>query len=494
MKKIYMSVMVAVTSLLVGCGGGNSDPGNTDDTPTKNTVTPIKIEQNTTLSWVASFGSTEKDTCYFSTVDKHGNSYMTGYFKGTIDFDGTGRYTATSHGAEDIFVVKLDKTGAVVWFKTMGGSDTDKGASILIDSADHIYVGGDFRSANVDFEGTGSNLSSSNGQEDIFLLKLDSDGNVLDIRTFGKGGKDAIISMTMDSDKNLLLTGLFGATIDFDSGGGGHLEAAGSFDAFILKLDSDGQFVWAKSFDGSDWVKGLFIVTDSHNNVYITGYFRGEADFDPGSGTHNLTAVGDRDFYIAKLNSQGEFVWAGGIGSTGEDRALSMAIDGADDLYLVGFFNGECDFDIGAGEHTLTSHGHGDAFVLKIQHDGTFAWVKQIGGIGGDKASEITFDSFGDILVSGYFKGRVDFDPGEGEAMSVSNGGSDIFLLKLDNTGSYLWHRTFGGTQNDQALTLSLDPANHLYLSGNFFGSVSFGDGTSTVSARGDSDIFLLKI
>ena len=502
--------------LLLGCGGGNpqtEESGSADvmtETPTisqednirpqnsntNHTITPIKIENNSTVSWVKTFGSTQKDIAYFSTSDKMGNSYVTGYFKGTIDFDGSGRFVATSNGAEDIFIVKFDKDGSVIWFKTIGGRETDKGASILIDSFNHIYVAGDFKSADVDFDGTGSNNISSHGEEDIFLLKLDRDGNVLKLDRFGEEGKDAIISMTLDSANNILLTGLFGKTVDFNPNTSveNNLTCAGTFDAFILKLNSAGEYIWAKAFNGTNWVKGLFIVTDLDNNIYITGYFKDTADFDPSSNTYNLTAVGDRDFYIAKLNSIGDFLWAGRIGSSAEDRALSMVIDSSNDLYLSGFFSGECDFDIGVGEEILNTNGLSDAFVLKIKSNGEFAWVKQIGGARKDKATEIKFDTFGDILISGYFQESVDFDSDIGEAIHVSNGRSDAFILKLDKDGAYIWSKTFGGVGNDEAYALSLDAMNHIYMSGIFSDSVDFGDSTIEINSSGESDIFLLKI
>jgi len=488
--KIGMVVWLVIW-LLSGCSDITSS--KTED---NSTTTPIKIEDNSTVSWVKTFGSTQKDVTYFSTADKAGNVYVTGSFKGTMDLDGSGSFIATSNGEEDIFVVKFDNDGHVLWFKAMGGSATDKGASILIDASENIYVAGDFKSADVDFDGTGHHNLSSHGQEDIFLLKLDKDGHVMNVDRFGENGKDAIISMALDSAGNILLTGLFGNTVDFNPSSSveNTLTCAGTFDAFVLKLNSAGEYVWAKAFNGANWVKGLFIVTDLDDNIYITGYFKDTADFDPGSGTYNLTAVGDRDFYIAKLDSHGVFLWAGRIGSSREDRALSMTIDSSNDLYLSGFFSGECDFDIGAGEEILNTNGLSDAFVLKMRSNGDFAWVKQIGGARKDKATEIKFDTFGDMLISGYFQGHVDFDSGTSRKMHTSNGKSDAFILKLDKDGAYIWSKTFGGTGTDEAYALSLDAMNHIYLSGIVSGSVDFGGSTTEVTSLGESDIFLLKI
>jgi hypothetical protein len=137
-------------------------------------------------------------------------------------------------------------------------------------------------------------------------------------------------------------------------------------DVFIQKLDAAGNLLWVKQLGGSSYVAGLCITTDINGSVYTTGYFEETADFDPGTGTTNLTSHGNSDIFIQKLDAAGNLIWAKQIDGTGYDQALSIIIDAKDNLYTMGSFQGTADFDPFAGTTNLTSNGYFDAFVLKL--------------------------------------------------------------------------------------------------------------------------------
>ncbi len=186
----------------------------------------------------------------------------------------------------------------------MGGSDNDEGSSITVDGSGNVYTTGFFQGT-ADFDpGAGTTSLTSADSSDIFISKLDASGNFLWAKRMGETYEDRGRSIEIDGSGNVYTTGFFGGTADFDPGAGtSNLTSAGSSDIFISKLDASGNFLWAKRIGGTDIDWGLFIVVDSSDNVYTTGYFAGTADFDPGAGTTNLSVVGAWDVFISKLSA-----------------------------------------------------------------------------------------------------------------------------------------------------------------------------------------------
>lgn len=164
--------------------------------------------------------------------------------------------------------------------------------------------------------------------------------------------------IALDGLGNVYTTGHFKDTCDFDPGVGTFdLISAGLDDIFISKLDILGNFVWAKQIGESSTDVGTSIVVDDSGNVYSAGYFYGVADFDPGSGTTNLTSAGAYDEFVLKLNTSGNFIWAKNMGGMATDIAKSIAVDVAGNVYTTGQFQGTADFDPNSGILNLTSAG-----------------------------------------------------------------------------------------------------------------------------------------
>ena len=162
-------------------------------------------------------------------------------------------------------------------------------------------------------------------------------------------------------------------------------------------------FEWAKSFGGTSTDQGYSIALDSSGNVYTTGRFQGTADFDPGAGTNNLTAQGDYDVFIQKLDPSGNFLWAKSFGGTSYDVGYSIALDASGNIYTTGLFGGTVDFDPGAGTNNLTAQGNFDVFIQKLDPSGNFLWAKSFGGTSYDVGYSIALDASGNIYTTGYF-------------------------------------------------------------------------------------------
>jgi len=396
-----------------------------------------KLDASGNLLWAKAMGGTSSDKGNSISTDASGNVYTTGYFLGTADFDPSGGTTTlTSAGGYDIFILKLDASGNLLWAKAMGGTSYDYGMSITTDASGYVYTSGYFYgTADFDPSSGTTNLTSA-GEYDIFIQKLDAFGNLLWAKAMGGTSTDTGYSITTDASGNVYTTGFFQGTADFDpSAGTTNLTSAGSSDIFIQKLDASGTLIWAKRMGGTSFDYGNSITTDASGNVYTTGYFKETADFDPSSGTTDLTSAGSYDIFIQKLDASGDFVWAKAMGGTSTDIGYSITTDASGNVYTTGFFQGTADFDPSAGTTNLTSAGSSDIFIQKLDASGTLIWAKAMGGISGDYGMSITTDAYGNVYTTGTFQGTADFDPSVGTTNLTSAGEYDIFVAKYTQSG-----------------------------------------------------------
>ncbi|WP_027394250.1 SBBP repeat-containing protein [Aquimarina latercula] len=339
-----------------------------------------------TYQWVKSFGGTFLDTGNSIAVDLSGNIYTIGTFEGTVDFDpNDGVYNVTEPGSNDeygvrqIFIHKMDTNGNFIWVKSIGGTSFDIAHSVELDNYGNILITGGF-SGYVDFDpGPDTHyLDSKGGASGSFLLKMDTNGNFIWAKSFG----GIAFSTTTDSMGNVYTSGRFPGTIDVDPSEEGiyNLTAVGNYDSFILKMDTNGNFIWAKSVNGEQNFHGRPVTTDASGNVYITGTFEGTVDFDPGMGSYNMTSAGRTDVFVLKLDTNGNFIWTESFGGTSEDNVYSLKADALGNLYMMGYFSNTVDFDPSSETHNLTNSGWADVFILKMDVDRNFIWAKSFGG------------------------------------------------------------------------------------------------------------------
>jgi hypothetical protein len=231
-----------------------------------------------------------------------GNILSTGTFDGTSDFDpGIGIQNITSVADQDIYVWKLDASGNFIWAKTMGGMTKEGGVALTSDAQGNAFIGG-FFTGTVDFDpGIGVNNHSSLGNDDSFVLKLNSQGNLQWVNTMGGTGTDVTSSLALDANGALYSVGQFSGTVDFNAGPGTYTLSSSVINSFISKVDNQGNFKWTKQISGGQNAASS-IAVDGNSNVYTTGYFFSSADFDPNTGVFNLTALGEEDIYIHKMS------------------------------------------------------------------------------------------------------------------------------------------------------------------------------------------------
>lgn len=454
--------------------------------------------QNASFVWAKQFGGSLGSNGNAVVVDAAGNVYTTGQFKGTADFDpGPGSYNLTTPG-DGMFVSKLDSAGHFVWAKQFGGTNI-AGYAIAIDTAGNVYTTGFFQhTADFDPGAAAFNLTAANGAN-IFVSKLDNNGNFVWARKFGGGFNSYAtgFGIAVDISGNVYTIGQFDYTVDFDGGPGvANLTANGFEDIFISKLDVDGNLSWVKQIGDNYNETGTAITLDVSGNLLVTGYFQGDVDFDPGNGITQLSAVGSIDIFVAKYDADGNSIWARSMGGTLNDISLSIAVDLAGNVYTTGYFFGTCDFNPAGGGYPLNSFGEADIFVTKLYANGGFAWTKQMGGPNEDRSFGITVDGAGNVYTIGDFQGTADFDPGIGQYNFTSKGGQDIFISKLNNSGNFLWAKRIGSANEDIGYSIKTDTANNIYSTGYFSSTVDFDPGLPVfnLSSYSVNDVFVHKM
>ncbi|PKN73855.1 MAG: hypothetical protein CVU50_01325 [Candidatus Cloacimonetes bacterium HGW-Cloacimonetes-3] len=292
----------------------------------------------------------------------------------------------------------------------------------------------------------------------------------------GPGGEYAY-DIAMDSQGNQYVTGYFYGTATF---GSYTLTSSGEFGIFIAKMNGYGHWLWAVSAGGSFYEYGKDIAVDGSGNTYLTGYFWGAAIFGP----YTLTSSGPGDIFAAKLDSEGNFLWAVKAGGTGIDEGSGIAVDGNGNTLLTGWFQNTASF----GTYTLTSGGSDDIFAAKLDSTGNWLWAVRAGGTSGARGIGIAVDGDGNALMSGAFWGTASF----GTQTLTSSGGSDIFAAKLGTSGNWLWAVKAGGDGSDFGRGIAVDGYGNAFLTGHFSSLATFG--YSTLHSSVNQEIFVAML
>jgi len=396
-----------------------------------------KLDAAGNFVWAKGFGGSSSDLGNGICVDGAGNVYTTGRFTGTVDFDpGSGTANLTSNGASDIFISKLDAAGNYVWAKSFGAASSDEGYAVRVDASGNVYATGAFVGT-ADFNpGAATSNLISNGSTDVYIVKLDAAGNLVWAKNFGGSHGDRGLDLKLDNAGNIFTTGAFRSTADFDPGAGttNLTSVNGAQDVFISKLDAAGNFAWAKVFGGTGDDVAHGIALDDWGNIFTTGEFSETANFNPGTGTSNLTAYGSADAFVSKLDGGGNFLWAKNLGGTDLDRGYGIATDATGNVYTTGEYRGTADFKPGKGTSSFSSLGNTDIYISKLDPSGNYLWAHSYGRNIEDKGFSMDVDESGNVYATGHFWVSIDFDPGPAASWVSSKGGADIFVLKFGCT------------------------------------------------------------
>ena len=432
-------------------------------------------------------------------TDTAGNVYNAGTFNGTIDFDpGPGTFSMSSHLNFNVFISKTDSLGNFLWARQIGGVNNEFIKDISVDAAGNVYTTGIFFET-VDFDpGPGTYfLTSDLTQSGIFISKLDANGDFLWARQIAPPADGEAGSMTTDASGNLYLSGLFLGTIDLDPGTGTYpLTSGGQADLFICKLDPSGNFVWGKQITGPSTKHVSAIAASASGGLFLTGYFNGLADFNPGTGTFELSSA-DNDVFITRLDAAGNFVWAKKAGGLSDDKSYLLTLDADENVYIAGSFSISADLDPGIAIYELTSTGPDDTFFAKLDAAGDFIWASNI-----DLTLQSIFQTAlamaatpaGNLHIAGGFIGNIDFDPGPGNT-TLSAATLNGFILSIDTDGNFMGVSQLENEEIEAGVDIATDSSDNVYITGYFSGTADFdlGPGISALTAQGSYDLFILK-
>ncbi len=321
----------------------------------------------------------------------------------------------------------------------------------------------------------------------------------------GAGGSSYDYSNSIKVDKagNVYTTGIFHSdTILGDFGSKTfQLSSNGSEDVFLFKQNAAGDLIWAKSFGGALNDYSAAVAVDDSGNVFVTGSYAGDVDFDPGPNQEMHTSTwGSRsyspDLFISKFDSAGNFVWVKVAGGNGGDMGNAIAWDTVSKaLFVTGQFSGQVDFELVSGTNTFNTQSY-DPFVVKLLGNGDLIWVRQLSGDNGGAGLGIALDPSGNIYTVGHYSGIYDFDPDSNNTSVKTSGGfDDIFIVKLDTGGKFVWANAIGGSGSDVGNAIAIDKSSNVYCTGFFQDAVNFNpNGAFTMTSLGLSDIFVSKL
>lgn len=429
---------------------------------------------------------------YSIAVDSAGGSYIAGYFNSTNVSFGNLLLTNSSPTTYDVFIAKYDPNGAVIWARRMGGTNDDRARSIAVDAQHNCYVTGRFVSTNFSIGGITLTNYSPNGNSSIFVAKFDASGNLLWARSPDRGYDQSGWQVTADGIGNCYVTGSFRGTNTF---AGTNLISRGLTDVLLLKYDPHGNLLWVQQAGGNDTDTGTALALDASGNAYLLANFRstnatfgnflfsvngndtvqnmvvakynsvgnviwakqfGGTDIDAGNGivvdrfgncsitgdfrSTNLvfgdisltkSAFGFTDIFVAKLNPDGDALWAKAGRGEYTDSSMGIAVDFAGNSYIAGFFqSSHLVFDA----LTLTNTeadllNDADAFIAKFDSYGELLWGFQPIGTNEQRAFSIAVDSVASVYITGWTQGtNVLFG-----TFAATNAYLDSFVTKIDS-------------------------------------------------------------
>jgi len=443
------------------------------------------------VKWAKSTGGSAEDFSQSVVADLSGNVYITGYFLSSSITFGSINLINSNVGNQHIYTVKYDSNGNVLWAKSTGNNDIGYTRCVTTDVFGNLLVSGIFNSSSISFGSYILNNPAIYGT--MFLVKYDYKGNALWAKNaINSSSSNGITSVSTDKVGNIYALGYFqDNSLDF---GTETLinNGAPNQDIFLVKYDSSGNVLWAKNMGGADHDVGNSVNIDVNGNVFITGYFSSSL-ISFGSTTLNNHNSGNADIFIAKYDPSGNLIWAKSAGGNDTDTPNSIQTDQFGNAYIGGYFKSS---SISFGTTILANPNSGyiKNFITKYDTNGNVLWAKSGSNTTkNDAINSLTTDKSGNIYSTGYFESpSITFDTIK--LTNKSSSSQDLFVTKQDPSGNILWAKGFGGTANDYAKSISTDINGNAYLTGQFSSPSLAFDSEVLTNSSGSNDIFVAKL
>lgn len=409
-------------------------------------------------------------------TDQNGNVIVAGYFYSNQMVIGT--YTLTNYGNYDFFVVKYDQFGNVIWAKSGGGSNDDVALGVACDLSGNVFITGYYYSAILN---SGASATSNNGIGDIFIIKYDSFGNQLFLKSVGGINDESSTSISTDNSGNVYVCGYFKSSlITLDSY---TLNNSGNSDAFVCKLNNSGTTLWAKNFLGGGNDAATSVGCDQQGSLYVTGYYYSSVF---SIGTSTLTSSGSSDIFTLKLDTSGNCLWAASAGGNLNDSGHSVTSDLNGNVYVTGMFLSPT---FSAGSGTLSNGGNNDMALIKYNSTGAVMWAKSASGIFDETGASVATDGLNSVYVAGHIHSpNASFSQ-----LNIFNSGvGDGYVAHYDSSGNVIAVQGLGGVNDDGINGIHGDAVGNMYVTG-FFNSPQIFFGSDTLFNTGAEDFLTAK-
>jgi hypothetical protein len=421
--------------------------------------------------------------------------------------------------------------GQSLWARSFGDSDTDAVIDVAVDNAGNTTLCGTFTSSLLTI---GSETHTNQGGLDIILISYDPAGNVRWSKAFGAFGKDHAEAIAADGAGNVYIAGGNADGVDF---GGGTLPSGALDDVFLAAFDTDGVYLWSRTFPAPQEQATNGIAVTSTGSLVITGYFQTELPLDM-AGCPKLVATSPNHAFLASFEAaSGDCKWAKRFGESNDTRGSAVATDANGGVSVAGIYNGS----LILGGSLAGKKGNTDIYLARFAYNGVYGWAKTYGSTGSYQVEpSLAMDDAGTIVLSGKLRGQPNFGGGPltgsnddlylasfgsngahswsktlGASVTVESvgdiavtaagqlylvghangpadlgggplpfaGETDVIVASFESDGGYLWARSFGSSLNDRGNTVAVNSAGVLAVGGQFFGTVSF-DGQSVTAAQ----------
>jgi hypothetical protein len=426
--------------------------------------------QEAEVGFAVNIGGASIDQSNTVAIDGSGNSFVAGRFYGELTL---GDSVYSSAGVSDGFLAKLDSQGEVLWSVAFGGVGADECHAVATDNEGNSYVAGYLGSTGVNIQ---NETISSLGGYDVLVMKFSPDGVLLWARTYGSATNDQAKAITIDNNGIVTVVGYFQASMVV---GASTLVSSFGLDAFVLKLNANGDPLWAAQAGGPGQTEARAVAVDPSGNTYISGFFYGN---EVSAGDLTATGAGVTDIFLVKYDAAGTVLDLKTYGSVGSEGSTSLAANLDGDIFLAGYFENT----VQIGSQTLISNGNLDMFVVKFDGSLNAIWSQSIGSTGGDLALDLSIHSDGGCFFTGLFYATVmagDFE--------LQGGGT--LVARLNSIGQFNWAIRFANAGIDLGgRGIASNAEGAVTVSGNF--NQPFEIGGIEVLSSGSTDAYVVRI
>jgi hypothetical protein len=440
--------------------------------------------------WGTYYGGNLSDVSFGLDTDNSGNIVISGESYSTNSISSGGFQNTYGGGNGDAFVCKFLPNGNRIWATYFGGNQNDRSYSATIQSTGEIVVSGETGSPNN--IATGIHQMVLGGLRDVFLLKLAPNGSRIWSTYVGGDDADYGGDNTLDPNGNIYLSGYTSSIDSITLAGYQNTNNGGTYDAFLMKFDSNGNQIWGTFFGGSGYEITGGLVIDTTNSIYLSGQTSSNTNIYHNG--HQNSIQGGNDAFLVKFSPNGNRIWSTYYGGSGGENGEAVTVDKMNNVYLTGATTSNNNISFN-GYQNIYNGGLNDAFLVKFDENGNRTWGTYYGGNGDDSGSGLNIDKLGNIYISGSTSSISNIS-WNGFQNSNNGGAYDLFIIKFDNLCNLIWGTYFGGEGYDTGTNPEIDSlGNNIIVTGYTNSSVNISaNGFQNSFGGGGSDGFLVKL